>query len=87
MEARSLNHCCSGKVISIIYSECVFLSLYTQREMRLRHIVICGLTRSTRFFDIIPQMAGFFKKKITVKRMCASFSTTFVLIIFHSKKK
>jgi hypothetical protein len=53
IEARSRNHCCSGKAISITHSECVSVALGTQHEMRMRYIVIYGLSASTVFFHII----------------------------------
>ena len=53
-EARSCNHCCGGKGLSITYSECVSGALIIQRTMRMRHIVICCLSGSTVFFHIIP---------------------------------
>ena len=53
-EARSRNHFCSGKAISITYSEYVFVALDVQHAMRMRHIFICGLPRSTIFFHSIP---------------------------------
>ena len=39
--------------------EYVLVVLGTQREMHMRHIVICGLSSSIIFFHIISQMAQF----------------------------
>jgi hypothetical protein len=36
-----------------IFWECVFVALGTQREMRMRHTVIRGLSGNTTFFHII----------------------------------
>jgi len=44
---------CSGKAMSITYSECVFVVLGAQHAMHVRHIVICGLPRSTILLHII----------------------------------
>ena len=51
--ARSFNHRCSGKAVSITYSQRVFAALVIQHAMRMRHIVICGLPGFTIFFHIL----------------------------------
>jgi len=61
-EVRSFNRCCSGKAISITYSECVFLALGIQHAMHMHHIVICGLSGYATFFHIISQMTQFSEK-------------------------
>jgi len=53
IETHSCNHCCSGKEITITYSEYVFADLGIQYAMRMGRIVICGLPLSTVFFHII----------------------------------
>jgi len=53
IEARSCNHCYSGKAISVTYSECVFVALGIQHAMRMRHIVFCDLSGCTVFLQVI----------------------------------
>jgi len=40
IEARSRNHCCRGKPVSIIYSECMFVVLVIQHAKRMRRIIL-----------------------------------------------
>jgi hypothetical protein len=53
IQVRSCNNWCSGKGIGITYSKCASVALVIQHEMRIRRVVIRGLTRSTIFFHII----------------------------------
>jgi hypothetical protein len=52
IEVRLCKHCCSGKAISISYSECVFADFGVQHAMLMYHTVIRGLPVSTIFFHI-----------------------------------
>jgi hypothetical protein len=55
IETRSPNYCCSGNAVNIrpTCSECVSVTLDIQHAMRMRCIVICGLSDSTVFFHVI----------------------------------
>jgi len=39
LEASSCNHCCSGRVICITYSECVSVALVIQNAKRMLHVL------------------------------------------------
>jgi len=51
IEVQPCNVCWCGKALRFTYS--VFLVLGIQLTMRMHHIVICGLSGATIFFDII----------------------------------
>jgi len=53
IEALSCNHICSGKVINITQPVCVFIALSIQHAMRMRLIVICSMSHSSKFIHII----------------------------------
>jgi hypothetical protein len=54
----------------ITQPECVFVALGIQSGMRMRHIVICGLPRTRKFYNIISQRHDFREKKVlNIKRV------------------
>jgi hypothetical protein len=56
--------------------------------MRMRHIVICGLSGSKYFSTLSHKRHDFLRKKKVEHKMCVLiFSTTFVLNICHSMKR
>ena len=64
MEARSCNHCCSGKAMSITYSECVFVALRIQHAKRMRRIVSWSAAcLAVSYFSILSHKRHDFRKK------------------------
>ena len=63
IESRSCNHCCSGKIISITQSVCVFVDLSSQHAMRMGHIEICGCPAPQYFSTLSHKRHDFRKKK------------------------
>ena len=58
--------CCSWKKIIMTYSECMFVTLFTQHAVHMRRIVLLSvicLSVSNIFFHVILQTARFWKKK------------------------
>jgi hypothetical protein len=71
IKARSCNHCCSGKSISITYYECVSIALGIQHAMRMRH--------TARLHHIFPHYLRNGKslgKTLKNKKMCVLIFST-----------
>ena len=66
--------------MSIAYSKCVFVALGMQHAMRMRHIVIYGLPRSTVCFHISHEEQDLLKKETVIepKMYVLMFCTVFV---------
>ena len=75
IEARSINHCWSGKAVSITYSECMLKDLIIKHAMRMRCIRPLWLSATglalPSFFHISTNDMVFVKKKkvLTIKRV------------------
>jgi hypothetical protein len=84
IQARSRNHCCCGKAISITYSECVFVALVTQHAMRMRRVTLSCVACLTlpRFSTLSHKQHDFLKKVIQLKMCILIFCTRFVRKIF-----
>jgi hypothetical protein len=83
IEARSRNQSCSGKAISITYSEC--LSVALRKADAPYYIAIRGLSGSIIFFHIISKRHEF-RKNSTGYKMCFYFLYNYVWKFFPSKK-
>jgi len=59
----------SSYLICITYSQCVFLAVGIQHEMRMRRVVICGLLGYTIIFRLTSQVPRF-KEIATGHKMC-----------------
>jgi hypothetical protein len=66
IEARSCNRCCSGKAVSITYSECVFVALGVQHAVRMRHVIFCSLCDCTVSFHVSHSRHDV-RKKMNIK--------------------
>ena len=54
IQARSYNHCCSGKARRIKYSECVSVALVIQHAMRIRRVILSSVAR-----PFVPHISTF----------------------------
>jgi hypothetical protein len=76
-EARSRNHFCHEKAISITHSECVPLALVIQHAKRMRRIIATrGLCGSNRFLHAIINGTIFWIEVIKHTICVLIFSTT-----------
>jgi hypothetical protein len=74
VQARSPNHCCRGKAMSITYCECVFVALVFQQAKRTRRVILPPVTcPSVPYFSTLSQKLHDFpkeKKKVLLSIKC-----------------
>jgi hypothetical protein len=91
IEARSRNHYCRWKALSITYSECVSVSLVIQHTKRMSLIVLLSVPfTAVPYFSTVSQNRTTFEggKKVLEHKTCVLiFSITVVWNISHSKRK
>jgi hypothetical protein len=88
VEAGSCNHCCSGKSVSIIYSECVSVSLmYPACNACAPYCHLWPCPALQYFSTLSHEWYNFPKNIIKCKMLVLIFCTTFVWNISGSKKK
>jgi hypothetical protein len=67
-QARSCKHCCSGKAVSISYSEYLFIALIIQHAMRILHIVVCALL-VVKYFSTLSHNRRDIRKTVIEQKM------------------
>ena len=77
--------------MSLTHSQCVSACLGIQYAIRMRRIVMCGLSYSIIFFHISHKRQGFREKQNTEYKMCFDFLynilTEALLVLRRSKEE
>jgi hypothetical protein len=64
IEARSCNHCCCGKAVTVTYSECVTVALVIQHAKRMHHVIFSSVASLVlQHFSTLSHKRHDFRKK------------------------
>jgi len=76
-EGLSPNHCCCGKALSTIYSQCVSVALIIQQAERMRPIVLSSAAYlAGQYFSTLSHKRHDFRENVNEHTMCASIVST-----------
>jgi hypothetical protein len=70
-EARSRNHCCRGKAITIIYSECMSVALVINHTKRMRRVIPLSVScLALTYFSTLSHKRHDVMKNVTKHKVC-----------------
>ena len=81
IEARTCNHCRSGKAKSVKYSECAFVALVIQHAMSVRILSSVACADLPYFSKLSHERHDFLEKSLNT--MCSNFLDIPVSHIFY----
>jgi hypothetical protein len=83
IKARSRNHFCRGKEISIIYSECVSVAIVTQHAKRMLGIILSPVgCLAVPYCSTLSHKRQDFRKKVNEHKICVLIFSTALSEIF-----
>ena len=88
IKARSRNHCCREKAISITYSECVYVALVIRHSKRTRRVILLSVAclALTIFFRHYLINGTIFEKKISYRTQNVCFVFLYKFYLKHHSK-